>query len=173
MESGSSKARPWRQNPSKTGEPEEITVSIPHPDPRSNYHESDKEDDRAFRLALPSLRRRIGWSGLLSRAATAEWAGLDRTEETGEEAPLWGFAEEEPEYLWWIYSPLRPCLDVVGFTSIHMCWSGLGWNLVQVPLQSTPTHVDWCEFDYIQTRPKMEGGESLVPASSAKYFLEW
>ena len=24
------------------------------------------------------------------------------------------------------------------------CWSGLGWNLVQVPLQSTPTptHVD-------------------------------
>ena len=50
---------------------------------------------------------------------------------------------------------LRPCLDVVGFTSIHMCWSGLGWNLVQVPLQSTPTHVDWCESDYIQTRPKL------------------
>jgi len=45
-------------------------------------------------------------------------------------------------------------LDVVVFTSIHMCWSGLGWNLVQVPLQSTPTHVDWCESDYIQTRPK-------------------
>ena len=36
----------------------------------------------------------------------------------------------------------RHCLDVVGFTSIHMCWCGLGWNLVQVPLQSTSTHVD-------------------------------
>jgi len=39
-------------------------------------------------------------------------------------------------------SQLRLCLDVVGFTSIYMCWSGLGWNLVQVPLQSTLTHVD-------------------------------
>jgi hypothetical protein len=37
---------------------------------------------------------------------------------------------------------LRPCLDVIGFTSIHMCWSVLEWNLVQVPLQFTPTHVD-------------------------------
>jgi len=33
-------------------------------------------------------------------------------------------------------------LDVVIFTSIHACWCGLGWNLVQVPLQSTSTHVD-------------------------------
>ena len=24
---------------------------------------------------------------------------------------------------------LRPCLDVVVFTSIHMCWGGLEWNL--------------------------------------------
>jgi len=24
---------------------------------------------------------------------------------------------------------LRFSLDVVGFTSIHMCWSGLEWNL--------------------------------------------
>jgi len=39
-------------------------------------------------------------------------------------------------------TPLTLCLDVVGFTSIHMCWSGLGWNLVQVLLQSNPTHVD-------------------------------
>jgi len=37
---------------------------------------------------------------------------------------------------------LRPCLDVVVFTSIHVCWCGLGWNLVQVLLQSTSTHVD-------------------------------
>ena len=48
---------------------------------------------------------------------------------------------------------VRPCLDVVGFTSIHMCWSGLRWNLIQVPLQTTPTHVDWCESDCIQTKP--------------------
>jgi len=56
-----------------------------------------------------------------------------------------------------IFEPkwFRPCLDVVGFTSIHMCWSGLGWNLVQILLQSTPTHVDWCESDYIQTRPQL------------------
>jgi len=25
--------------------------------------------------------------------------------------------------------PLRSCLDVVGFASIHMCWGGLEWNL--------------------------------------------
>jgi hypothetical protein len=24
---------------------------------------------------------------------------------------------------------MRLCLDAVGFTSIHMCWSGLEWNL--------------------------------------------
>jgi len=36
----------------------------------------------------------------------------------------------------------RSYLDVVGFASIHVYWSGLGWNLVQLPLQSTPTHVD-------------------------------
>jgi len=42
----------------------------------------------------------------------------------------------------WACIQLRPCLDVVGFTSIHMCWSGLRWNLVQFPLQSTPTYVD-------------------------------
>jgi len=55
----------------------------------------------------------------------------------------------------WLCDPshLRPCLHVVGFTSIHMCWSGLKWNLVQVSLQSTPTHVDWCESNNIQTRP--------------------
>jgi len=47
---------------------------------------------------------------------------------------------------------IRRCLDVIGFTSIHVCWCGLGWNLVQVPLQSTSIHVDWCESDYIQTR---------------------
>ena len=37
---------------------------------------------------------------------------------------------------------IRPCLDVVVFTLIHMCWCGLGWNLVQVLLQSISTHVD-------------------------------
>jgi len=58
---------------------------------------------------------------------------------------------------------LRPCLDVVGFTSIHMCWSGLEWNLVQVLLQSTPTHMDWCESDYIQTRPEGFWGFQLSP----------
>jgi len=47
---------------------------------------------------------------------------------------------------------LRPCLDVVGFISSHMCWSGLGWNLVQVPLQLTPIYMNWCESDYIQTK---------------------
>jgi len=54
----------------------------------------------------------------------------------------------------WTSVQIRPCLDVVVFTS--MCWCGLEWNLVQVPLQSTSTHVDWCEYDYIQTRPKEE-----------------
>jgi len=37
---------------------------------------------------------------------------------------------------------IRPYLNVVGLTSIHMCWSELGWNLVQVPLQSISTHMD-------------------------------
>jgi hypothetical protein len=31
---------------------------------------------------------------------------------------------------------------------------GFGWKLVQRPLQSTPTHIGWCESDYIQTRSK-------------------
>jgi len=55
---------------------------------------------------------------------------------------------------WLALRTLRLCLDVVGFTSIYICWSGLGWNLVQDPLQSIPTHVDWCESDYIQTMPQ-------------------
>jgi hypothetical protein len=38
------------------------------------------------------------------------------------------------------YVLLWPCLDVVGFTSIHICWGGLRWNLVQVPLQSVSKH---------------------------------
>ena len=31
----------------------------------------------------------------------------------------------------WVNNTVRPCLDVVGFTSIHMCWGwgGLEWNL--------------------------------------------
>jgi len=37
---------------------------------------------------------------------------------------------------------VRFCLDVVVFNSIHVCWCGLGWNLVQVPFQSTSIHVD-------------------------------
>jgi hypothetical protein len=37
---------------------------------------------------------------------------------------------------------IKALFDVVGFTSIHVYWCGLGWNLVQVPLQSTSTHVD-------------------------------
>jgi hypothetical protein len=45
------------------------------------------------------------------------------------------------------------CLDVVRFISIHMCWDRLWWNLVQVTLRSTPTHVNWCKSDYIQIRP--------------------
>ena len=52
---------------------------------------------------------------------------------------------------------LRLCLDVVGFTLIHVCWCGLGWSLVQILLQSTSTHVDWYESDYIQIRPKEKG----------------
>jgi len=36
----------------------------------------------------------------------------------------------------------RPCLDIDGFILIHVYWCGLGWNLIQVPLQSTSTHVD-------------------------------
>jgi hypothetical protein len=67
--------------------PEEVTVSIPPPNPRNYYHESKKEEDRTFRPALPSLRRR---RELLSRSAAAEWAGLNREEEA---APVWGFAE--------------------------------------------------------------------------------
>jgi len=47
---------------------------------------------------------------------------------------------------------IRPCLDVVVFTSIHVCWCGLEWNLVQIPLQFISTYVDWCKSDYIQTR---------------------
>jgi hypothetical protein len=46
----------------------------------------------------------------------------------------------------------QACLNVLGFISIHMCWCGLEWNLVQVPLQSTPTYVYWYESDCIQTR---------------------
>lgn len=79
MESGPSNGRPWRPNPSKTGVPEEVTVSIPPPNPRNYYDETKKEKDRAFRPALPFLRRR---SELLSRAAAAEWAVLNREEET-------------------------------------------------------------------------------------------
>ena len=59
--------------------------------------------------------------------------------------------------------PLRPCLDLVGFASIHIGWGGLKWNLTKFPLQSTPTHppthVDWGESDNIQniqTRPKVD-----------------
>jgi hypothetical protein len=63
---------------------------------------------------------------------------------------IWCSCLEYVHRLFWMFHILltqryllRPCLDVVGFPSIHMCWSGLGWNLVQVPLQSIPTHVDW------------------------------
>jgi len=56
------------------------------------------------------------------------------------------------EIVYFLSSFLRPCLDVVVFTSIHVCWCGLRWNVVQVQLQSTSTHVDWCESDNIQTR---------------------
>jgi hypothetical protein len=51
---------------------------------------------------------------------------------------------------------VRPCLDIIGFTLIHMYWYGLRWNLVQVSLQSTPTLVEWDESDNIQTSPYME-----------------
>ena len=61
---------------------------------------------------------------------------------------------------------LRFCLDVVVFTSIHVCWCVLGWNLVQFLLQSTSTHVDCGEYDYIQTRP--EGRRAVAPACILK-----
>ena len=85
MESGSSKARPLRQNPSKTGAPEEITVSIPPLNPRSYYHESDEEEDRAFRPALPSLRRRTDEADSSRGRRRRSGLGSHRTEETGEE----------------------------------------------------------------------------------------
>jgi len=62
----------------------------------------------------------------------------------------------------WVSIRFGLCLDVVGFILIHMCWSRLGWNLVQVPLQPTPIHVDWCESDYIQTKPWVEMIMKLV-----------
>ena len=38
----------------------------------------------------------------------------------------------------------RPCLDVCVSTSIHICWSGLEWNLVQ--LHSNPFEHMWIEM---------------------------
>jgi hypothetical protein len=43
-----------------------------------------------------------------------------------------------------------PYLHIVGFISINMGRGELRWNLVQLPLQLTPTHMDLCEFNYIQ-----------------------
>ena len=41
-----------------------------------------------------------------------------------------------------VFKILRPCLDVVRFTSIHMCWDGFG---VELELNSTtPTHSNTC-----------------------------
>jgi hypothetical protein len=58
----------------------------------------------------------------------------------------------------------------IRFISIHMCLSGLVWNLVEILFQSTPTHVDWCESDYIQTRPKrLEEGRLSVSGA----FSNW
>ena len=49
---------------------------------------------------------------------------------------------------------LRPCLDVVGFTSIHVFWCGLEWFfLKKILLQSTLTHVDWYESNYMKKKP--------------------
>jgi len=58
----------------------------------------------------------------------------------------------------------------IRFISIHMCLSGLVWNLVEILFQSTPTHVDWCESDYIQTMPKcLEDGRLSVSGA----FSNW
>jgi hypothetical protein len=55
------------------------------------------------------------------------------------------------------FNRIRPCLDVVRSTSIHMCrrWIEMEFSLGSTPthVRSTPTHVDWCKSDYIQTRP--------------------
>ena len=80
---------------------------------------------------------------------------------------------------------LRPCLDVVGFTSIHVFWCGLEWFfLKKILLQSTLTHVDWYESNYvkknlifpIRDRTPIEAPSSLrssrlpsVPASAALF----
>jgi hypothetical protein len=71
------------------------------------------------------------------------------------------------------WMPVRPCLDAIGSTSIHVCWSGLGWNLVQVPLQSTLTLLDCGESDYIQTRPKdfCMLGKTITQASKFELVL--
>ena len=83
------------------------------------------------------------------RARSALWVGYHRLL-GGKDRPWINWSNTNHTL---IMITLRLCLDVVIFTSIHMCWSGLGWNLIQVPLQPTPTHVEWCESDYIQTRP--------------------
>jgi hypothetical protein len=63
---------------------------------------------------------------------------------------------------------VRPCLDAYVFISIHMCWSGIELNFI--PFHSTPTHVDWCGYTCIQTRPEaielhteMQAESSLCP----------
>ena len=105
MESGSSKARPLRQNPSRTGAPEEITVSIPPADPRSYYHKSDREEDRAFRPALPSLRRRTDEADSSRGRRRRSGLGSHRTEETGEERGGAGVGFCGGDLNAWIYSP--------------------------------------------------------------------
>ena len=38
------------------------------------------------------------------------------------------------------------CLDVVGFTSIHMCWGGLEWNL-KTKFHPNPLQHMWIEVN--------------------------
>jgi hypothetical protein len=48
------------------------------------------------------------------------------------------------------WNQIKPCLDVIEFVSIHMCWGESGWNFSS---SSTPIHPNTCGLMQIQLHP--------------------
>ena len=93
----------------------------------SRSNERRPSSSGAFAVA----RRRVATS---TRAPTHARSGGRARPATGRQQQLW----------------------MLSYSLQSTCWCGLRWNLVQVPLQSISTHMDWCEYDYIQTKPDVE-----------------